>query len=179
MEKDKFIRSIKKDYLIFKSLRKKQHEFLKNGLVSILDDDDFYFIDSEVLQAVYFNAIEKGIRSPAHYNYNKKEAFELDHCGCQKLALINGAEDKFKNAWIFVVPTEWYLCGGFLVSMNVFFSKFLSLSYLMQDDFDIYDSALDNSLEFRGDRSDNELVYCSIVVRGLYFYFVTELEENK
>lgn len=176
MKIDKYIRSLKKDYLIYKNLRQKQHELLKSGLASILGDEDYYFIDSEVLQALYFNAIEKGIRSAAHYNYNKKKAIELNQSGCKKLSSIGGAEGNSNEAWVFVVPTEWYLHGGFLVSMNSFFSNFFSLSHLVEDDFDIYDSALDNSLEFRGDRSDGELVYCSIVARGSFFHFVAKLE---
>jgi hypothetical protein len=175
MKKNKYIRSLKKDYLIFKNLRQKQHDILKNGLTSILGDDDFYLIDSEVLQALYFNAIEKGIRGIAHYNYNKKTAIELNHIGCQKLAFIKVAEDKYEDAWIFVVPTEWYLYGGFLVSIKAFFANIFAISHLVQDDFDIYDSTLDNSLEFRGDRSDGELIYCNLVARGSYFQFVTKV----
>lgn len=175
MRKDKFIRSLKKEYLLFKKSRKKMHELLKNGFSSALTDDDFHFIDSEVLQALYLNTIEKGVGGVAHCDYNKSKSVDLNRVDCQKLNLANETINEFSDAWIYVIPTEWHLCGGVLVSLQAFFTNFLDLSYLMQDDFDVFDSTLNNSLECRGDRSENELVSCSIVSRGQYFSFVIDL----
>jgi hypothetical protein len=172
MKKDKYIRSLKKEYLLFKKSRQKLHEFLKDGFSSILTDDDFHFVDSEVLQALYLNTIEKGVGGIAHCDYNKTQSVELSRVDCQKLSLAKGRMNDFKDAWVYVIPTEWHLCGGVLVSFQSFFTNFLDLSYLMQDDFDVFDSTLNSSFQCRGDRFEEELVSCDIVTRGLYFSFL-------
>ena len=175
MNKEKYIRLLRKDYLLFKRLRQERHALLESGLSNILTNEDFYFIDSEVMQSLCFKMIGKGVRGALHRNYNKKRSIDLKGSACQAMDLTIGTRDDYKDDWIFVVPTEWYLYGGFFVSMNTFFANFLALSNFVQDDFDVYNSTLDCSFEFRGDRSEGDLVYCEIVSRGPYFDFVTDV----
>jgi len=175
MSKDKLTQSLKKEYLLFKAARKKMHMVLENGFSSILNSDDFHFIDSDCLQALYLNTIEKGVGGAGHSNYYKSKEVELTRIDCQRLSAVGEKIDLSNNSWVYIIPTEWQLCGGILVSFKSFFDNFLELSYIMQDDFDMFDLTLNNSLGFRGDRSSTDLVYCKIISRGSYFLFIVDV----
>ncbi len=171
MTKEKHIRFLKKDYLRFKKLRSEGHKMLKNGLSNLVSDDEFHFIESEIVQSLCFRMIEKGVRGAAHYNFNKKKYIELRGSTCNDFGLNAETKTATKGSWLFVIPLEWNLFGGFLITTSAFFRNFLDISFLVNDDLDIYDSTLNNSLEIRGDRVEGSLSYCEIVTRGTYFGF--------
>jgi len=65
IDKQKDIRSLKKEYLLFKKRISDCHKYLVDGVSTLIDDDDFHHIDSE---ALHLNALEKGIRGKARCN---------------------------------------------------------------------------------------------------------------
>jgi len=166
IDKQKNIRSLKKDHLLFKKRKSECHKYLVDGVSVLIDNEDFHHIDSETLQALHLKTLEKGIRGKAHPEY--KNSNSIDYEGVK--SSLWDFEDSFLNesgeSSVFVVPVEWYLSGGVLISLKHFLRNFQSLSYLMDDDFDLYDLSLNNSLSVRGDRSNDELTYCETVCKG-------------
>jgi hypothetical protein len=170
MKKDNFIRYLKKEYLIFKKERLERHGELFDGIKSVLEEGDFFAVDSQVLQAFQVKLIYQGIESPVHPEFNKYYSCEVSFSGFP--CVVEGeAFNSNNDDWLCVIPSEWELCGGFLVLKEVLFSNLLNLSHFMQDDFNVYDSSLHSVIAFRGDRSGEDTVNYDITARGDYFSF--------
>lgn len=168
---DGYIRFLRKEYLQFDSRRKKKHEALRGGLAIICRPEEFHFIESDVLQALYVRLIEYGVMGKAHYNYNCVDSFELSVKWADRKLLGDKLSGAFSSDWLYVLPLDWMYTGGFLIDAEVFFANFLHISALIEDDFDVYEKNLNSSILFRGDRIGDEFVTYNITCRGEYFSF--------
>jgi len=181
IDKQKSIRSLKKDYLLFKRRKSECHKYLTDGVSALIDSEEFHHIDSDTLQALQLKTLEKGVRGEAHSEY--KNSNSIDYKGARYSTWYFEADflSECKESSIIIIPLEWYLSGGLLISLKAFLKNFQNLSYLMDDDFDLYDLSLNNSISIRGDRSDDELSYCETVCRGDEFAFLQTYwnERNK
>jgi hypothetical protein len=173
-DKQKYIRSLKKDYLLFKKRKSESHRSLADGVAALVDDEEFHHIDSDTLQAFHLKTLEKGVGGNGHSEYKNSNLVDYEGTASSVWYFEDAFLKECKESSIFVIPLEWHLAGGLLISLKAFLKNFQGLSYLMDDDMDLYDLSLNNSLIIRGDRTNSQLTYCETVSRGNEFVFLQE-----
>lgn len=160
------MRLIRKDYLIFKKERSEASNKLEESLSNTLDAESYNYIEPDVMQASYIKARYHGVLSRMHPNHDKKKKLEFRNTDNLEIENWLGFDG---DGWLYVVPAEWEICGGFIVEPSAFFKNIWGLSYLIEDDFDVLEDSLNNMLTFRGERRAENLIECSVVVRGDFF----------
>ena len=169
-------RVARKERLLFGRKREQRHHKFVAKLQSILSGDQVTHLDSATAEAILFKANYEGVGSAVHINHGKTRRVELGMDDCQKL--VAGPLFYETDELVFVFPTEWQLCGGFLVSLSELLRRFSLLSFAMEDDFDVYVPSLDSSLTVRGDRTGVDLAACVLVSRGSGFDGVLDLVDQ-
>lgn len=173
--KDECARYLRKEYLLFKARKNKGHEYLERELASALGPDEFCFIEEQTLQALRVKSIESGVAGRAHYNFDKLAEFVLT------VDLTNGLDLSLSlgrgrcDDWVFVLPSEWAVLGGFSVKLGALLEKFINVSVLVDNDFYMFDYGLGNCASFAGDDVGNKCMEYQVVCRGAYFNFFSDL----
>lgn len=177
--KESLVGHAKKTFLKYKvEKRKKQIEF-ESFLVSQLAKENFHFLDADNIQALQIQASEKKINNALLNRDSDTKEVDFSAGDSDLLKSIGLSLTGQPFGWIYCFPSEWYLCGGMLIDFTEFMSNFNSISYYLNDDFDIYTSDLSSSLCFRSDRTGDILSYASVIANGGDFVnFLTTLEAN-
>ena len=154
--KDSF-KKVKKSKLFYRRDRKKAHHEFEESFKQILNGIHFHFLDHEAIQATKIDIESGGIANMAHRNFSKEKCLEIDQGDELDWPSIVSMIDNTSTKWIFVFPTNWYLVGGLLIETCNFNSKFDQLSYLMDDDFDLYGQDFESHIKFQGDRLSDKI----------------------
>jgi hypothetical protein len=157
------ISTIRKNYLIYKKERKEKHQELYDKICNIVQQDQFFFLDTDVLLSCKVLIKSSGIENPFHTNYNNDITQEIVLCNRESLHLHT------QESWVCIMPSEWKLTGGFFIEEPTFFSNFFYLSSIMDDDFDVFNSNYSESLSFMGDRINNHCINYYIVAKGSHY----------
>lgn len=160
---------VKKESLLFKKKVKTQHANFCEKINDVVNLSSCFVLTPEMAQAIYFKAKYQGIESKIHKDYNKKE---IRSFASQKQIEFVLKRQESKAIYFIVLPTDWMLSGGLIVSQVDLFSNFWNLSCVMEDDFMVLDKSLSNSILCSGDRINDKITDYNITVKGSDFEVV-------
>lgn len=160
------MRSVRKNYLMFKRDRECLSNKLQDGFNETLCANSFFFVEPEVLQASYLYSQTNGVANSLHPMHSVTNKVILSEQECLNIASFLNLD---YEGWLHIFPSEWMLCGGGIISVKAFLENIWNLSSLMEDDFDVFDEHYNNMISFRGERFGNRLVECNIMARGNIF----------
>lgn len=179
---DKETKLLKKEFLQVKKRRLERHKSFNENIARVTSNNCFSHIDSQTIDALLIKSVERGVDNKIHYNYSVENDVEFN---MPNNAAWNCESEAFSDECILLVPVEWYLTGGVLISLKSTMEVFSDISYFVDDDLTIYDLSLNHSLEFRGDRIGDDLRYSKTKSKGSKFVCIqnfwkekTELELN-
>jgi len=177
--KESFIAFVKKEYLLFKKEKNAKYKWFYDEIINILGSNSCLILEPDIIQAVNFKARYEGIGNVIHSDFRIVAEVELSgkHCG-----ILNNICDYVvldDEKWVLVFPSEWELCGGFLVDIGKLLSLLDEVSWVMDDDFIVYNKKLDSSLKVSGDRSGDNIATYNMTARGKDFISIVDALNNK
>jgi hypothetical protein len=160
---------VKKESLLFKKKTKSQHASFIEEVSGIINLNNCFILTPEMAQAIYFKTKHQGIESKIHKDHNKKEFISLSS---QKQVNFSIKNQGGKALYFIVLPTDWMLSGGLIISHDDLFGNFWELSSTMEDDFIVLDNHLSNSILCSGDRMNDKITDYNITVKGSDFEII-------
>jgi len=172
--KKTLVNFVKKEYLLFKKEKSIRHQKFLDEIETLFGSDNCFILEPDIIQAVNFKAKNDGVIRIMHSSSDNMIEVELSRKNSSLLGEICNYIELADDEWILVYPYEWELKGGFLVGMKKFFSLLNDASWVMDDDFTVFNKNLDSSLKISGDRIGDEISIYNIMSRGDKFFSIVD-----
>ncbi|MDP2228909.1 MAG: hypothetical protein Q8J78_15690 [Moraxellaceae bacterium] len=169
MNKNSLMRFCRKTTLIFELEKKRRTEKFLGEVRDVLGDDFEPLTEKELL-AINVGFDRKGRHWQGVGGFHGERSFYIRHDSKEDFFLV---PEEIAESWLVCLPLYWASLGGGLVKCDSFFSNFLELSRLMDDEFILLSGGFNSSFQISGDQRMSHTSF-ELYVGGDEFRFALE-----
>lgn len=159
----------KKESILYKRKISAKKEKLVGQASSIFKSSEYRVLEPDVANLLMCQAKNTGIENLLHRDFKSVKQFSISK-ESGEVVVNNNAQTEF----FFILPIDTYAWGGLLID-SVGLNKYLwKISDFFDDDLIIFDSTLNSSIKFLGERNRDEISNVEIFIRGKKLDFISQ-----